>query len=72
MIRERINSATIRAVSFDQTSSTLMVESKDGTVARHGPVNYAVYHAIASSRFPEKIYRHLIADHGLPAAVAEN
>jgi hypothetical protein len=26
---------------------------------------------IASSRFPEKVYRHLIRDHVLPAAVVE-
>ena len=71
MIRERVISSTIRAVSFDQSSSTLAVESKEGTVTRHSPVKYVSYHAIASSRFPERIYRHLIADHVIPAAMED-
>lgn len=69
MIRERIISSTIRAVSFDQSSSTLVVESKEGTVTRHSPVKYDSYHAIVSSRFPDRIYRHLIVDHIVPVAM---
>jgi hypothetical protein len=58
-----------KAVSSDPAAKELTVESVKGTVFRHAPVPYEIYRVIASSRFPEKIYRHLIADHVLPAAV---
>jgi hypothetical protein len=50
MIRERSNSAMIRALGFDP-SSTLVVASKEGTIARHNSVKYEIYAAIASSAF---------------------
>jgi hypothetical protein len=62
MIRERSNSAMIRALGFDP-SSTLVAASKEGTIARHNSAMYEMYAAIASSRFPERIYRHPVADH---------
>jgi hypothetical protein len=71
MIRERINSSTIRAASYDHIGSELIVESNGGSVTRHAPVPYDVYHAIASSRFMEKIHRHFINDHVVPAANAD-
>jgi hypothetical protein len=71
MIRERITSATIRAISYDHITSAVIVEFAAGYHSRHTPVPYTVYHTIASSRFPEKMYRHLLADRVLPAAVAE-
>ena len=72
MIRERIRSATIQAISYDQVTSAVIVEFTAGKRSRHAPVPYSVYHAIASSRFPEKTYRHLIADRVLPAADRDN
>lgn len=69
MIRDNLRSATLRAIRYDEASSEIVLESVDGTLLRHAPVPYAIYRAIVSSRFPEKIYRHLIADHLLPAAV---
>jgi hypothetical protein len=71
MIRERLTSATIRVVSYDPSTETLIVEFNEGPIARHTPVKYEVYRAIASSRFPEKVYRHLVADHGVPASLTE-
>ncbi len=70
MIRDNLRSATIRAIRYDESTSELVLESVDGTLLRHAPVPYAIYRAIASSRFPEKIYRHLLSDHLLPAAAA--
>jgi len=71
MIRDRITSATIRALSYDHITSAVIVEFTAGYRLRHAPVTYTVYHAIASSRFPEKTYRHLVADHVLPAGVPD-
>ena len=69
MIWDRITSATIRAIGYDPATRAVTVELTDGQHVRHVPVPYTVYHAISSSRFPEKIYRHLLADHVLPAGV---
>jgi hypothetical protein len=69
MIWERINSATIRAIGYDPATRAVTVERTEGQHVRHVPVPYSVYHAISSARFPEKIYRHLLADHVLPAGV---
>jgi hypothetical protein len=71
MIRERVTSATIRALSYDHIASAVIVEFTAGYRSRHAPVPYTVYQTIVSSRFPEKIYRHLLADHVLPAGVAD-
>jgi hypothetical protein len=71
MIRDSLHSATLKAISYDPAASELIVESTGGTVFRHAPVPYGIYRAIASSRFPEKVYRHLVHDHVLPAAAVE-
>jgi hypothetical protein len=71
MIRYSLRSATLKAITYDPAASERIVESTGGTVFRHAPVPYGIYRAIASSRFPEKVYRHLIRDHVLPAAAVE-
>jgi hypothetical protein len=71
MIRDSLRSATLKAIRYDPVKSELFVESVEGRVFRHAPVQYAIYRVIAISRFPEKIYRHLIADHILPEAVRQ-
>lgn len=71
MIRDLINLADISAVSYDNTTETLFIEVPGGKKIRHSPVSYATYHTIVSSRFPERVYRHLIASHVLPEGVAE-
>jgi hypothetical protein len=71
MIRESLHSLTLKAVTYDPAETELIVESVEGTRFHYAPVPYGVYHAIAASRFPEKIYRHLITDHVLPPAVVE-
>jgi hypothetical protein len=57
MIRDRIVSQDIRAVSYDAASCTLCVEFANKSIARHAPVDYAVYSTLVNSRFPKKIYR---------------
>ena len=68
MIRERLHSAIIRAISFDKMTSAIKVEFTSGAIAVHAPVPYETYHTVASSRFPEKIYRHLLDSNVLPVA----
>jgi len=63
MIRDRIRSAGISAISYDSSGLKLVVEFTRGSTATHSPVSYDIYHAIVSSRFPEKIYHHFIRDH---------
>jgi hypothetical protein len=63
MIRDRIRSAGIRAISYDSTGLVLSVEFSTGSTTHYSPVSYDVYHTIISSRFPEKIYRHFIKEH---------
>ncbi len=68
MIHERIVSATIRSIGYDPADLSVIVGFADGRLMRHVPVPYSVYRSIVSSRFPEKIYRHLVAERVLPAA----
>lgn len=63
MIRDRIRSAGIRAISYDSPGLVLVVEFTGGSIAKHSQVSYDIYNAIISSRFPEKIYRHFIKEH---------
>ena len=72
MIRERVTSAGIRSVSYDPVTSRLVVECAGGFSVEHFPVSYSVYRAIASSRFPERVYRHLLSDKVIPPAHKEN
>jgi len=63
MIRDRIRSAGISAISYDSSGLILVVEFTTGSRSTHSPVSYDIYNAIISSRFPEKVYHHFIKEH---------
>ncbi len=69
MIWERITSPWIRAIGYDPGTHAVTLEFAEGQDIQHTPVPYTVYHAIASARFPGRVYRHLLADRVLPAGV---
>jgi hypothetical protein len=69
MIRERINSPTIRAVSYNHTSSELIKKNpKKDRLPGMRPYPKTYTRRLLLHGFREKIYRHFITDHVIPAA----
>jgi hypothetical protein len=56
MIRDKVKSPEILAVSYDTATQTLIIELSDKSILRHSPVSYETYDLLVHSRFPEKIY----------------
>jgi hypothetical protein len=63
MIRDRIFSPLIHAVSYDAGMQIMIVEFTDGSLKYHMPVLYDIYRSIVHSRFPEKNYHQLLRAH---------
>ena len=65
MIRDKIVSALIRAISYDSGTQTMIVEFTDGSMKYHAPVLYDTYRSVVHSRFPEKTYHQYLRMHVL-------
>ena len=60
MIRDRITSPLIHAVTYDIATQTMAVEFTSGRGRNFSPVPYEIYRSIIHSRFPEKTFRQLV------------
>jgi hypothetical protein len=63
MIRDKIISSLIRAVRYDGSTLTMVVEFVDGSQKKHVSVPYEIYQAIVNSRFPAKTYHQFLRSH---------
>ncbi len=63
MIRDRIVSPLIRAVSYDIATQTLFMEFTNGSEQQFSPVSYQMYQSLVHSRFPEKTYHQYLRTH---------